>query len=165
VNTWKVILATMVIFGAGVVTGGLLVHKFSLAASERSAPTAEEHARASHFAHTAGTNRPAQPPSAGMRLDFLRRAQRELDLTAEQRERVDKIMKESQERTRKIMDPVQPQLREEVKKTREEFMGVLTPEQRTRFEEWMKQQHLQQHRPPGHGEHPPAIPQTNTNSL
>src|SRR4029077_18333666 len=123
----------MVIFGAGVVTGGLLVHKYAVNASERAVASPEEHSHPPRAPHMSGTNRPVLPPAAGMRLEFLRRAQRELDLTAEQRETVDKIMKESQERTRKIREPAQPQLREEVKRTKEDFLGVLTPEQRTRF--------------------------------
>jgi len=49
-------------------------------------------------------------------------------------------MKESQERTREIMEPVAPDLRAELQRTKEEFQQVLTPEQRTRFEELMKKQ-------------------------
>ena len=143
-NTWKVILATMVIFGAGVVTGGLLVH--------------HEHIGMARPPHLAGVPRPTVPASPGvMRLEFLRRAQRELDLAADQRERVDKILKESQERTRKLVQPIAPQLNEESRRAREAFLGVLTPEQRARFEEMVKQQQQQhphdQHRSvPSHGE-------------
>src|SRR5215472_2979952 len=101
----------MVIFVTGAVTGALLIHKYAVAAHEAPAPVSEGHHPVAPTAHLAPTNRPA----AGMRLDFLRRAQRELDLTAEQREQVDKILKESQDRTRKILEPVQPQIREEVR--------------------------------------------------
>jgi Spy/CpxP family protein refolding chaperone len=41
------------------------------------------------------------------------------------------------------METVEPARREEFKKTVEEFRAVLTPEQRTRFDELVKQQ--QQH--------------------
>jgi hypothetical protein len=146
VNTWKVILATMVIFGAGVVTGGLLVRH-------------SESIRAPRAPRGAVVNRPGQPLSAGgMRLDFLRRAGRELNLTPEQRERLDKIIKESQERTRKVTSPF---LREELQRTRTEFREVLTPEQRPRFDELLKHQQQQQQQrtrdqrhPPGPGERP-----------
>ena len=125
-NTWKVILATVVIFGAGVITGGLLVRHSNraLAHSLRPAPDT-----------TRAT--PTFSPS-GMRLEFLRRAERELNLTPEQREQVDKIIKESQERTRKIMEPVTPEMRAELRRTKEQFREVLTPEQQARFDALVK---------------------------
>jgi Spy/CpxP family protein refolding chaperone len=128
VNSWKVILATMVIFGTGVVTGGLLVGS-------------AQHGRDRRPQHLANAGRVAQPPSAGgTRLDFLRRMQRELKLTAEQREPIDKILKEGQERMKKLMDTVEPRRREELKRTMEEFRAVLTPEQQKRFDSLLKQQ-------------------------
>ncbi len=122
----------MVIFGAGVVTGGLLVRHLDLGALAQSQRPA----------------RPNLPVSAGgIRLEFLRRMQRELGLTAEQRERVDKILKESQERTREIMEPVAPDVRAEMQRTRDKFREVLTLEQRARFDELLKRQQHPQKRP------------------
>jgi Spy/CpxP family protein refolding chaperone len=127
VNSWKVILATMVIFGTGVVTGGLLVRFVDHPDRHPKKPTPAVH--------------PAQPSSpGGVRLEFLRRVQPDLGLTPEQHDRIDKILKESQERTRKLMEPVQPHLRDEVQKTKEEFREILTPAQQTRFDELLKQQ-------------------------
>ena len=61
-NTWKVILATMVIFGTGVVTGGLLV---------RHAGSGRDR----HSQRSTATVHAAQPSPAGvMRIEFLRRA-------------------------------------------------------------------------------------------
>jgi Spy/CpxP family protein refolding chaperone len=128
VNTWKIILATMLIFGTGVVTGALVVRH-----SERAQGPLRPHNISQ--ARPVGTFSPG-----GLRLELLRRAQRDLDLNPEQRERIDKLLKESQERTRKIMEPVAPDLRAELQRTKEEFQQVLTPEQRTRFEELMKKQ-------------------------
>ena len=144
----------MVIFGAGVLTGGLLVRHSEHIKLPRS-PRASVASRAGQ----------AQPPSAGgVRLDFLRRAGRELGLTPEQKERVDKIIKESQERARKVMTPY---LREEIQRAKSEFREALTPEQRSRFDEVLKQQQQQQrareqHSPktpgPGAAEALPAEP-------
>ena|ERR1035437_4061014 len=118
----------MVIFGTGVVTGGLLVRH-------------AEHGRDRRPQHATGVVHPAQPASAGvMRIEFLRRMERELDLTPEQREPIDKVLKEGQERTKKLMETVEPRRREEFKKTIEEFRAVLTPEQQKRFDELVKQQ-------------------------
>jgi hypothetical protein len=117
----------MVIFGTGVVTGGLVAR----------------HAERGRFNRPQANQPPArhiQATTAGVRVEFLRRVQRDLDLTAEQRERIDRILKESQERTHTIMEPVSPLLRQELQRTKEAFREELTPAQRTRFEELLKQQ-------------------------
>ena len=118
----------MVIFGTGVVTGGLLVQH-------------AERIRLPHGQHGLGLARPIQPVSAGgTRFEFLRRAERELNLTPDQRDQIDQILKASQERTKKLMEPVTPKMREELQQTKAEFRAALTPEQRGRFDELVKQQ-------------------------
>lgn len=148
-NSWKVILATMVIFGTGVVTGGLLV----------------QHARPGGVRHpqrASGAVHATQPSPAGvMRIEFLRRMERELDLAPAQREPIDKILKDGQERTKKLMDTVEPRRREEFKRTIEEFRAVLTPEQRKRFDGVVKQQQQrarEQRKAASSREHPQQSP-------
>jgi Spy/CpxP family protein refolding chaperone len=154
VNTWKVIFATVIIFGAGVVTGGLLV-KYSVQTPSR------PHGPA---------NRAVQPISAGgIRIDFLRRVERELNLTADQREQIDKVITASQERSKKLMEPIQPKIREELQQTREQFRAILNPEQKIRFDELLKQQQQQQrqreqHRPPPRNPETFSYPTSNTDS-
>jgi Spy/CpxP family protein refolding chaperone len=107
-----------------------------------------------------------------MRIEFLRRMERALDLTPEQREPIDKLLKEGQERTKKLMETVEPRRREEFKKTIEEFRAVLTPEQRQRFDDLVKQQQQRareqrkaappRERPPENP--PPGHPPAATNS-
>ena len=91
-----------------------------------------------------------------MRLEFLRRMERDLDLTKEQRERIDKMLKESQEQTRRIMEPVTPALHAELQRTKEEFRKVLTPEQQARFDQLLKHppRGREAHRPTGGSESP-----------
>lgn len=153
-NSWKVILATAVIFGAGVLTGSLIV-KYS------SGFYAPRHQR------SLSAGRSFEPGSpGGMRLEFLRRMQGELDLTAEQRERIDKVLKQSQERTRKLMEPIGPLLHQELRRAKAEFRDVLTPEQQVRFDQLLKrQQHFKdQRRPTGRSE--PGLTNTPaTNSI
>jgi Spy/CpxP family protein refolding chaperone len=154
VNTWKVIFATVIIFGAGVVTGGLLV-KYSV-----QTPARPQHAQA---------NRAGQPISAGgLRIEFLRRVERDLNLTADQREQVDKIIMASQERSKKIMEPVNPKIREELQQAKEQFRAVLNPEQKIRFDELLKQQQQQrqrdQHRPPPRNPEAFSLPSSNAES-
>jgi Spy/CpxP family protein refolding chaperone len=116
----------MVIFGTGVITGGLLVHFTE--------PHWVPHP------HPAAPRQVQVPSPRDMRIEFLRRVQKELDLTEAQRDEINKILKDSQDRSRIIMEPVAPQLRQEVQHTREAFRQVLTPEQRKRFDELLRQQ-------------------------
>jgi Spy/CpxP family protein refolding chaperone len=120
----------MLIFGAGVVTGGLLVrtrvvqHQIAPAA-----PTTAASASATPMANVA--------PGRQM---FIQRVRNELDLTPEQSAKVDEIMAESQKRIAKIYEPVTPQAREETRRVRQEIMGLLTPEQRRKFNQSIKRQ-------------------------
>jgi hypothetical protein len=147
VNTWKIILATMLIFGTGVVTGGLLVRH-----AEHIVPGVAQRT-------SPQLSKPAHPITAGaMRIDILRRLERELDLMPDQKERIDKIIKESQERSHDIMEPVAPQLREELQRTKDQFRAVLTPAQQVRFDAILKQQQKphEKGRPPRDRVIPPA---------
>jgi Spy/CpxP family protein refolding chaperone len=150
----------MVIFGMGVVTGGVLVRHV-------------EHGRDRRPQRTANAVRPGQPVSPGlMRFEFLRRMERDLDLAPAQREPIDKILKEGQDRMKKIMETVEPRRREALNRTVEEFRGVLTPEQQKRFDDLLKQQQQRareqrkaappRDRPPQNP--PPGNPPTATNS-
>jgi hypothetical protein len=154
VNTWKLILATMVIFGTGVVTGGLLVQHV-------------QHGRDRRPQRSVNTVRTAQPSTPGvMRFEFLRRMERELDLTPQQHEPIDRILQEGQERMKKLMETIEPHRREELKRTMEEFRGVLTPVQQIRFDELAKQQQQrsrEQHKAAPQRERP-ANPPASTNS-
>ncbi len=126
---WKVILATMVIFGTGVVTGGLLVRHVTPGRERRPA-----HGNAGAHA--------AQLTAAGLlRMELLRRMEQDLDLTPEQHEPASKVLKEGQERMKKLMtETVEPRRREIFRKTVEDFRALLTPEQQKRFDELLKQQ-------------------------
>ena len=63
-----------------------------------------------------------------------------LVLTPAQREPINRILKEGQERTKKIMDTVEPQRREEFSRTIEAFRAVLTPAQQQQLNALLKQQ-------------------------
>jgi len=132
VKVWKVILVTLVIFGAGVVAGGVL------ATRSQSASTEEITSKRSN-----------QPPQQGMkperalRMDFVDRLKKELHLTAEQLSQVEGIVQESQKRTREIWEECSPQMRAEFKATKEKINAVLNEEQRELFREMMMK-----HRPP-----------------
>lgn len=119
---WPVIAAAVLLFLSGLGTGWLLARPRAAAPP----PPA------------------AGPPDAQFarmmeaRLLAIRRLERELDLTPGQRERIEALVQETQGRTRQAWQEVQPRLREEFRRLREEIRAVLTPEQRGKFEELMR---------------------------
>lgn len=120
---WKVLLATLVIFGSGVATGALLLK--AAASADSKAPVAEP--------KTAARALPLQ------RMDFLRRMETNLDLSLQQKERLEKIMRQSQERTKPLWDQIAPQMSAEMQRLREEMRRELVPGQQARFEQLLAQ--------------------------
>jgi Spy/CpxP family protein refolding chaperone len=152
VNYWKVILATVVIFGAGVLTGGLLVNFV-----DHSHQKNPHHSPANAGAHPA-TNNAAPPRWAEMpppRLaeklgkQFVQQLNDELQLTPEQREKIGKLIAEGQERNREIWTNVAPKMRAVMQEVNQQIRAELTPEQLKVFEEMLK--------------HPPHRPVPGTN--
>ena len=151
VNTWKIILATLVIFGAGVITGGLLVGHSLRAAHQPLAriPTTDDPHRAADRPSAPVKFDPAVarasnlPPAVNLpfRKDLLNRLDRELELSPEQHQHIEKIIREGQERTRELW-------RVEWVTTRKRIRSELTPEQQARFEGLFKSRSRDQQRPP-----------------
>lgn len=142
-SIWKVILATLVIFSSGAITG-VLVSRSAAPAPEQAVP------------HATSTNRPSQRFGSDriMRRDFIKRCGDELALTAEQTTNIEAILCASQQRTRELWEKVAPQMREEFHATQEQIHQVLTPEQQSQFDELMKKRHRPKDRdrkepPPG----------------
>lgn len=148
-NTWKVILATLVIFGAGVVTGGLLV---SYTVHSNLVVTAP---RPISGATVQGTN-----PWMQRARDLLRRMDRELDLTPEQHQRIEKLIAESAERTRALWKPIAPQMNKEMQMLHRDIRDELNSDQRSKFDELFKQRAGQQFRRFGTNQSP--VFQTNS---
>ena len=126
VNAWKPILAALVIFAAGVVTGGLTVQ----IRQTRPAPNPGGNAPIRKV--------PAMPREAQLR-ELSRRMQAELDLAPEQLGRIESIVRGSQERMKAVRDEVGKKIGEEFREMRQKIRGELTPAQRKRYEEIMKQ--------------------------
>jgi Spy/CpxP family protein refolding chaperone len=135
VSTWKVILATMVIFACGVITGAMVTKTVATRAGERP---------------PAAVPAPARMPGGAV-AQMQKVLDKQLDLSAEQRDQIGKIMKASQERTRPLWDKIAPQLTGEIKTVREEIREVLTPEQWKKFGELMKRNRKANATPPGDG--------------
>ena len=113
---WKVILATIVIFAAGVLAGGLVVKSL---APKPPVPV---------------------PPVPGIlsQQRFQSRLKEKLQLTSEQTNRIDRIFAESNERVRILWGLIGPELQKELQEVRDSIRAELTPEQRGKFELLLK---------------------------
>ena len=139
-NNWKVIptivLATVLIFGAGVFSGGLLVNYVKTARPKKITITKVELPATNAVVVAASTNAPTlSPAKPATRLpeilnkEFLQRLDAELRLNPEQHEAVQKIISEGQSSTRKIMNTARLEIRE-----------VLTAEQQKQFDGLVRKQ-------------------------
>jgi len=154
VNEGRVIFATVVIFGTGVITGGLLVNHVERNAS----PAAAQHKSAggTNGANaTAATNgntmlHVAEILSKPAFLNNLeaRLAREKLPLTPAQHEDIEKKISEGQGEMRQLVQDVNANIRE-----------LMTPEQRKKYEEMFKPAHLGALRHnPAPTNSPPAAP-------
>jgi Spy/CpxP family protein refolding chaperone len=142
VSPWKVILATLVIFTAGLFTGALGIRHF-----------------------TPPEPKPAFKPTPDnpflpwmVREQFVQFLAENINLTPEQKDKVLKIVHESQQRTRILTSLVEPEMREELRATRESIREVLTPEQREKYEEILKRRLKQRDMPRPNGGRPGPRP-------
>jgi uncharacterized membrane protein len=136
VNNWKIIptivCATVLIFGAGVFTGGMLVDYVKQArprlagANKRPPATGPVAASVPSNAPPGQLARPIKPPEI-LSKDFLQRLDGEIHLTKEELEAGQKIINEGQNQMRKV-----------VQDARLEFREVLTPDHRQQFDDLMK---------------------------
>lgn len=142
-NIWKVILATLVIFVAGVVTGGLLVSFTDRVALRVHRKSALEPVRSGanpvNPRNLPGVQALPNRLSRGVNLEFLQKLDAEIQLTAEQREHIEKIIAKGQNRNKEIWERVAPEIRHVNVETQKQIREVLRPKQREHFEELMKQ--------------------------
>lgn len=140
-NTWKVILATVIIFAAGALTGGLLVRYSESMRSQ--VPRKVDNGNANGFQQT-NSNREVKLPAPLMgplRKDFVDRLQKELKMDAAQRERIEKVIIEGQEITRLIWLEVEPDIYHTMVETKDKIRSELSPEQKAKFELLLKPKH------------------------
>ena len=109
-KNWKIILVTSLIFVTGMVTGAVTVKRLQ----------------------------PARLPGPGQRVEFLRRIEKRLDLSRAQRERIDKILGESQERTANLWEQIGPRMREEFDGVRKQIRSELEPQQQAKFDDLIR---------------------------
>lgn len=134
----QALLALAGLFALGVVAGGLGAHLY--------------------YARALG--RPPGPPpfSSGRMGPYL---ERQLDLTAEQRRELRRILADSRREAEAMRREMAPRVRQAVERTEERIRELLTPEQRRRFEELRRHHHRRRERffgPPGPDRRPHRRP-------
>jgi hypothetical protein len=140
VNSWKIIVATVVIFGAGVFSGGLLVNYVDYSRPGNHRPPGPQH----------GLEELAPRPDI-LKTNFVQRLDDAVHFTPEQRKAVEKIIADGQQRSHELWKIVAPQFRPIMQDVRQKIREQLTPDQQTQFEELLKH-------PP---RRPPNSPATN----
>jgi len=142
VNAWKIILATIVIFGAGVMTGGLLVNYV-------------DHARPVNHRPPSGPREPEDvvPRPDILKSNFVQCLDDAVHLSPAQRDKIEKIVADGQQRNHNLWKLVSPQFHTVIQDVRRRIRDTLTPEQQKQFDKLMKRS---PRRPPGATNAPPA---------
>lgn len=131
VNTWRIVAAALVIFAAGVLTGGAgagLATRFS-----RERKYAPLIARPLTNAMPRLTNNVFRAPG-GARLELIHRLTRDLDLSEEQKTKLEPVFTNGQARLNALWDPVAPKAKAVYDEIRKEINSILTPEQKQRVD-------------------------------
>jgi hypothetical protein len=141
-NSSKIILAALVIFCAGVITGSLLFQPGpAKAPGNADRPAVEPAARPPADNHSANPKPEVPLPRLAERLskEFVRRLDKSLHLTLTQSNHIARIVAEGQERNRVIWTNVAPQMHRVMRDVHQQIRAELTPEQLKQFEVLMKQ--------------------------
>lgn len=146
-NNWKVIptivLATVLIFGAGVFSGGMLVNYVKSGHPRPGMRRAVAPVQTNTVPATNATPvRPLRPPEI-LSKDFLQRLDGELRLSKDEHEAIQKIIGDGQNEMRKVVQDARLEIRE-----------ALTPDQRQQFDDLMKRPF---HKPLFATNAPPAV--------
>jgi hypothetical protein len=115
----KVIIATVIIFSSGVLTGFMI----------------GKHDRQLHVRHSSLLATNTAAPWQLKRSELLRRMRTELRLTETQHVRLEGLIRLSQKRTREICDRLRPQVHSEYNSLCCQIRLELTPSQQTRFDQ------------------------------
>jgi hypothetical protein len=164
-SSWKVILATIVIFGAGVFTGGFLVNQVQHPKRPRPMPPVVSNTNTNTNAtDIAFADLPVPLRAEILNKQFVGQLSNRLDLTPEQSQKIQKIIAQGQQNSRDLWKLVAPQFQVLWHDTRQQIRDTLTPEQRKQFEQLLKQ-HAPRHTPSTNAPvvPPPLMPPTATN--
>ena len=117
---WKVILAILVIFAAGLVTGALVVRNTQPKPPARRDP-------------------PYLPRI--VQKTFLDRMKKELALSPQQTTHLENVLADSRDRVQILWDILGPEIQAEYRDVQEKIRAELTSPQKEKFEKLLKSQH------------------------
>jgi hypothetical protein len=148
VNVWKIAGATLIIFIAGIVTGVVLVRLGEREPRPWLRPqrinSAQPGPGPMHPRPGPNENRPPDsgggPNNAAARdREFVQLLERQIQITPDQRGAIVKILADGQDRIRELRQNIEPEIRREMQKSREQIQAVLTETQREQFQRLMPQ--------------------------
>jgi Spy/CpxP family protein refolding chaperone len=90
------------------------------------------------FAHHTAMAAPAQMTETEKRAQKVQRLTQELSLTADQQRQLEAIIASVQAQYKAIHQTTEPQIDQTRQKGREQIRAILTPEQKPKFEEFLK---------------------------
>ena len=152
----KPLLATLIIFGTGLVTGSIL--SGTLADQRKSKPEAKPPVPDNPQQRQPSSQRP-RPKRQNSSIGYVHRLNQELQLTDEQSKRIHKTIKSSGTRLHNVLQAVRPRIYEEMKRTNQEIRELLTKEQKVQFDK-LKLHRFGRGRPPHNkGKQHPKKPQ------
>lgn len=150
-NSWNLILATVVIFGTGVITGGMLVEhvvqphpRFNHRGPMMMSPTNRP-----PEARTEDLFNPRQPEMLSQ--DFVQKLDDQLLFAPDQRDAIHKIIASGQDQNHALWTNWVGQSRQVLTEVRQHIHEELTPDQRKTFEKMLKQMRPPNRRPGGPG--------------
>ena len=132
VNAWKPILAVVVIFAVGVVTGSI-VDDYGTPKPGRAFPRQFPRERGPH-----GPEHPSGSRMEGQLNWLMKRIQRDLKLTDEQVAKVESAFKASREEMKLAFEELRPRMHASTEKLKEKLRGDLTEEQLAKFEKYLR---------------------------
>ena len=143
VQAWRIATAALIIFAAGVLTGGVSAELISLRLrAARPKPTPPVRTTNTVASNLPDRVLPAVRLPGSARLELAERLATELDLTPDQKTEFLKALAESQGRLAKLWNPVIPSAKSEVEQFNRRLAEILTPEQKAKLDR------LSQRRPP-----------------
>lgn len=160
-NSWNLILATVVIFGAGVITGGMLVDHGTQppTKSSQNAPVVPVVALAGPpsvtnnppvvhaVVHSGDLLNLKQPELFSQ--EFVQKLDDRLQLTPAQRDAIQKIICNGQEQNHTIITNCTAQYHQVLQEVRQHIREQLNPNQLKEFEKLLKQMHPPARKPAG----------------
>jgi Spy/CpxP family protein refolding chaperone len=90
------------------------------------------------FAHRTAMAAPAQMTETERRAQKVQRLTQELNLAPDQQKQIEEIIASVQAQYKAVRQSTEPQINEARQKGREQIRAVLTPEQKPKFEQFLK---------------------------